>query len=193
MKRMLGLIAGLALVAALVAPVADAQGVNGARTVSFGVAGGLTLPTGDASDGLKTGYHGQVLVQFNPGLPFGLRVDGMYHSMDFEGGGGDARVIAGVLNAMFPFGTAGAQVQPYASAGAGIYNLKANFDDYFVPNAYIVGGEGSGSTTKIGLNGGLGLRFQLSGLSTFVEARFHNVFTEESSTQLLPFTVGLMF
>ncbi len=192
MMRVLRVVAGLALTVALTATIADAQGIDGARTVSFGFAGGLTLPTGDAGDGLKTGYHGQALLQFNPGLPFALRVDGMYHSMDFEDGGGDARVIAGVLNAMFPFGAAGGQVQPYASAGAGIYNLKANYDDYDVFGAFIVA-EGSSSTTKVGLNGGLGLRFQLSGLSTFVEARFHNVFTEENSTQLLPITVGLMF
>lgn len=191
MKRMLGVVAGLALTAALMAPAAEAQAMDGARTVSFGFAGGMTVPTGDAADGLKTGYHGQALLQFNPGLPFALRVDGMYHSMDFEGGGGDARVIAGVLNAMFPFGTAGGQVRPYASAGVGVYNLKANFDnDLF--GAFIVG-EGSSSTTRIGLNGGLGLRFQLSGLSTFVEARFHNIFTEDDSTQLIPVTVGLMF
>ncbi len=188
MKRMLGVVAGLALAGAMFTSAAEAQSVDGARAVQFGLGGGLSVPTGDAGDALKMGYHGQASVAFNPGLPFGLRVDGMYHSMDGDGWDGNARVIAGVLNGMFNFGTPGGQVQPYASAGLGMYNVKMDVEYDF--------GEGdisaSASETKIGFNGGLGMRFNLSGLSTFVEGRYHHITTSGSSTQMIPVTVGVM-
>lgn len=184
MKRMLGVVAGVALAGAMFTSVAEAQGAGAARAVQFGLGGGLTMPTGDAGDVFKMGYHGQASMAFNPGLPFGLRVDAMYHSMDGDGFDGSARVIAGVVNGLFNFGTPGGQVQPYASVGLGMYNLRGEIT--------IEGEELSDSETKVGVNGGLGLRFNLSGLSTFVESRYHHITTSGSATQLIPVTFGVM-
>ncbi len=75
---------------------------------------------------MKSGFHGQGSLQFTAGLPFPLRVDGVYHSMEgksyFDGDIelGTTRVIAGIVNGIFPFGAAASPIQPYASAGLGI-------------------------------------------------------------------------
>jgi hypothetical protein len=54
-------------------------------------------------------------------------------------------------------------------------------------------GDDSNSQTKFGLNAGAGLRFQLTGFSTFIEARWHTIFTEGRNAQMVPITVGITF
>ncbi len=165
----------------LVTTSAQAQVVDQARAVSFGIGGGASLPVSDLGEVFDTGWHGQASLAFNAG-GLGLRIDGMYHSLPESGHDHDLRVLAGVLNANFRL-SPGATVQPYLSAGAGIYNLRLDEDDE----------EDSIDTTRFGLNGGAGLRFRLTGLSTFLEARYHHIFTEGGSSQLIPITVGIMF
>ncbi len=184
MKRMLGVVAGLALAGAVFSSTAEAQGV------SFGIGGGLSMPAGsysfeegsiDASDVFKNGYHGQLSAQFNAGLPFALRVDGMYHNMDMkEGVEVSMRTLAGVVNGILPVLPAG-QIRPYVSAGVGMYNVKLS------------GYGESVSETKAGFNGGAGLRVQLAGLSTFVEGRYHYISTSGDAQKMIPVTVGVMF
>lgn len=189
MKRMLGVVAGLALAGAVFSSTAEAQGV------SFGIGGGLSMPAGSfsaggesikANDIFENGYHGQLSAQVRAGLPFALRVDGMYHTMDVkEDGGVSMRTIAGVVNGILPVLPAG-PVQPYVSAGVGMYNVR------------IAGYGESESQSKVGFNGGAGLRFQLAGLSTFVEGRYHHISTDHdvlagNSVKLIPVTVGVMF
>jgi hypothetical protein len=159
------------VLAAIVVPAAlSAQ-------VSLGVAGGLSMPTGDASDLVKSGYNVTVSLGIKPPVaPVGFRVDGMWNSLDSKTAGADAlRVLGGNANV-----TLSAPMLPlaYVIAGAGMYNLSA----------------GSGSSeTKVGFNGGLGMNFPLTGLSTFVEARYHHVATEGTSFQFVPVTFGIRF
>jgi hypothetical protein len=47
--------------------------------------------------------------------------------------------------------------------------------------------------TDFGINGGVGLEFTLTGMSTFLEARYVNVFTEGESTAFIPITFGILF
>ncbi|HEU4586637.1 MAG TPA: hypothetical protein VFR95_12865, partial [Gemmatimonadaceae bacterium] len=54
-------------------------------------------------------------------------------------------------------------------------------------------GDADKTQTKFGLNAGAGLRFQLTGFSTFVEARWHTIFTEGKNTQVIPISVGISF
>jgi opacity protein-like surface antigen len=195
MKRMLGVIAGVALAGAVFTTAAEAQGVQ------FGIGGGLTMPMGDAGDVMKSGFHGQGSAQFNPGLPFALRADVMYHSMDGKsfggfGGLGTTRVIAGTVNGVFPFGTPGGTIQPYATAGLGMYNVKMSVDfdlDLEFSDMALYTVSATGSETKLGLNGGAGLRANLSGLSTFAEVRYHHITTSGSAIQMIPVTVGIVF
>ena len=44
-----------------------------------------------------------------------------------------------------------------------------------------------------GINVGGGFEFALSGFDTFVEARFHSVFTDNSSTKFIPISFGIKF
>jgi hypothetical protein len=160
------------VLAAMVVPAAlSAQ-------VSLGVAGGLSMPTGDASDFVKSGYNVTVSLGIKPPVaPVGFRLDGMWNSLDSKTAGADAlRVLGGNANV-----TLSAPMLPlaYVIAGAGMYNMSS--------------GSGSESETKVGFNGGLGLNFPLTGLSTFVEARYHHVATEGTSFQFVPVTFGIRF
>ncbi len=183
MMRRLGVgVAAVVVATALAAPRVQAQAtMDQARAVSFGLGAGASVPVGDLGDVFGTGWHAQASLGFNA-AGLGLRIDGMYHSLPEDAHDHDLRVLAGVLNANFRF-SPGATVQPYVSVGVGIYNLHLDEDDE----------EESFDTTRLGLNGGAGIRFQLAGMATFLEARYHNIFTEGSSSQLIPITFGVMF
>src|SRR5882724_9016173 len=72
--------------------------------VQFGLGGGVSIPSGSTSNGLKTGWNGTALVQFMPASsPVGFRVDGSYNQMKFDGGGGKDQIISGTANAVYEF------------------------------------------------------------------------------------------
>lgn len=178
MKRVISLFA--ALVAAV---VVSASAVEAQSPVRFGLAGGLSMPQGDLGDGLENGFHGQAMLGFGlMALPVKLRADVTYHSLGAEEGGilaadDDLRVISGALNANIGMGGIG--VKPYLSAGVGFYNWK------------IADAE---AQNDFGLNGGVGLEFGLTGMSTFLEVRYVKVFIEgEGDFAIVPITFGIMF
>ena len=196
---MKGIVRGAAIATAFVmlASTAQAQSVN---PISFGVAGGMTIPTGDSRDFVKNGYHGEVMVGIHlPTAPVWFRVDGFYHKFDAkdEFGDGSARVIGGAGNVVWDIPSAG-MVKMYVTGGAGVYNIKQEVDmSVLLTDQRLRLGVSSGTVeskdTKFGLNGGVGVRFTLAGLNPFVEARYHSVFTEGSKTNVIPVTVGIMF
>ena len=175
MNRTFGVIATALLAAAAINEPAEAQ-----RRTSFGLAAGATVPVGDLGDATSTGFHvlGTLSVSGTASTPLGLRLDGMFNSLSGKSEGPDVNVwtVNGNLVYAFP---GGLTATPYILGGAGWYNLKADGAD-----------EG---TNEIGINGGIGARFALSGFSTFAEVRFHNVFTDGSSAQLIPITFGILF
>lgn len=176
MKRVVSLFAAVAMTVVMSASVAEAQ-----SPVRFGLAGGLSIPTGDDKDFFENGFHGQVMLGFGMMmLPVKLRADLSYHSFGGKEGtffaGDDARVLSGALNATVGMGGIG--VKPYLSGGVGVYNSKTGDFD----------GE-----TDLGINGGVGLEFSLTGMSTFLEARYVNVFSEGGSSAFIPITFGIMF
>ena len=71
-------------------------------------------------------------------------------------------------------------MRPYLIGGAGIYGYKSDVS-------------GASTNTDFGLNGGIGASFPLSGFNTFVEARYHHIFTDVSATQFIPVTFGISF
>jgi opacity protein-like surface antigen len=166
--------------ALLIAAPAEAQ----MRTVTFGVAAGPSLPIGDLGDHFNTGWHVQGSFALAPmTLPFGVRADLNYqrfpekahddHSID---------MLSGIVNGIFAL--PGVNMRPYLTAGVGAYNTS--FDDHDDDN-------GNGSTTDIGINGGAGVQFGLGALNAFLEAKFHNVFSEGSATRFIPVSIGIMF
>lgn len=170
------------------------------RPVSFGITGGATFPTGDFGDAAASGFNVGALLEFKPSpAPLSFRIEGEFQqfglSDDFKdlietlGGDPDVkfRIISGTANAVYKFPVASTTVRPYLIGGVGVYNLDLSDDE-------TLGEEGDvESETKFGLNGGAGIELPLSGLTTFIEVRFHSIFTEDAKTNLIPVRVGIRF
>ena len=167
-----------ALMAAFVmmAGPADAQ-----RRTTLGFAAGATVPVGDLGDATSTGFHvlGTLAISGTATSPLGFRVDGMYNSLSGKSSGPDVNLwtVNGNLVYALPGGLA---ATPYLIGGAGWYNTK-------------VDQSGAESTNDLGINGGIGARFALSGFSTFAEVRFHNIFSDPNSLRIVPLTFGILF
>ena len=153
-----------------------------AKPLTIGLAGGAAIPLGDLADLYNTGYNGTVSLGISSfGSPIGLRFEGMYNKVlgrDDVGNPPDARIVAGTANLVYAL--PGVGIRPYLIGGAGYYGLKPDVDNLESEN-------------KLGLNGGIGAVFPLSGFNTFIEARLHHVFTDVSSTQFVPVTFGILF
>lgn len=206
------------IIAAASAPLSAQVAVS--RPVRFGIMGGATVPVSDLSDISKTGWNAGALVEAGvPLFPWGLRIDAMWNQFgekDTDAGTVKNRIIDGTVNATYSFGGL-STTKFYIIGGLGIYNMKTEVIDAPVlidaltasesqrgtprvtrqiapPAAQVVDfGDDSRTQTKFGLNGGVGLRFQLTGFSTFIEARWHTIFTEGSNAQMVPISVGITF
>ena len=177
MKRIPGAIVALSLAAMIPLSNAQAQESGSNRSVSFGLAAGATFPMGDFGDGYDTGFNVMGTLGMQPAsLPVGLRFDLAYNSLGSKGPWDDARIISGTANAVLSVSNSGG-MRPYLIGGVGLYNLDGSGD----------------SETKFGLNAGGGIDFALSGFNTFLEARFHSVFTENDNTNYIPLVFGIRF
>jgi len=187
MKHTLAALTAAVLAVVVATAPAGAQDDTGPRTVRIGVAAGLSMPMGDFGDGTDMGFNVTGTVDAQPAaLPVGVRVDLMYNRYGLSDVGGNASVIAGILNALLSFGTQ-TSAQPYVIGGVGVY--RVGFD---------VDGGANDSKTAFGLGVGGGVRFPLSGFDTYVEARYHNAFTDDEdkgfkNTTFLPIVFGLRF
>lgn len=177
-----GAVLGLAVV--LSAQAAHAQGV------SFGLGGGVVVPTGDLADGSSTGWSGTAQLRVKPPVsPLGFQADAFYTRFGLEGVDGHSRMIGGTANAVFAFPSA-SPARPYLIGGVGLYNAKASID----------GVAATDSQTKFGLNAGAGFDFGLGGANLFAEGRFHTILKAlpdgtggEKAAYMIPLTVGLRF
>jgi opacity protein-like surface antigen len=196
---MRGIVRGVAIATAFVmlASTAEAQSLN---PISFGVAGGMSFPTGDDRDFVKNGYHGEVMLGIHlPTAPIWFRVDGFYHKFDGKDSFADAsaQIIGGTGNIVWDVPSAG-PVKMYVTGGAGVYNIKQEVEvPILVADKRLRLGVATETVeakdTKFGVNGGVGVRFTLAGINPFVEARYHSVFTDSENTNVIPVTVGIMF
>ena len=173
--------------AALVAGVASlllAAPAHAQWSPSLVVKAGATLPIGDFGDVVGTGYNVGLGVDFTQrASPLGFRLELDFHENEIERGaldGVDWRHLAGIANLTYQ--------QPgsslYLIGGVGLYR------------GYLADIDNSDDTNP-GINAGAGLRFNLTGFSTFVEARFHHLFndneTVDASTQFIPISFGVRF
>lgn len=152
---------------------------------SLSLAAGASAPVGDLGDVTDLGYN--VALGLNLGgtsRPVGARLEGGYNSFAFKEGDGSYRIISGTANAVVNFSQAADS--PYLIGGVGAYNSKASIDNRNTAD----------SRTVVGINIGGGLRFPLSGLSTFLEARYHATLGERAegtNNRFIPITFGIMF
>ena len=115
-----GAVVGLAVM--LGAQAAHAQGL------SFGVGGGIVVPTGSLSDGLGTGWSGTAQLRVKPPVsPLGFQVDAFYTRFSLDGIDGHSRMLGGTANAVFAFPGA-SPARPYLLGGVGVYNGKTSVD-----------------------------------------------------------------
>lgn len=152
---------------------------------AFLVSGGATAPVAHLGDIADIGYNAAIAIDLGAtALPVGARLEVAYNDLGYKGGGGDVRIISGTANAIFNLGLT--RDAPYVIAGVGAYNRNSGSSAL---------GYGSGQTVA-GVNGGAGLRFPLSGLSTFVEVRYHVMLgrdTDGTNYQFIPITFGIAF
>ena len=166
--------------------------------IQFGVMGGVSLPTNDFNKILKTGWNAGALLNFGfANSPVALRVDGSWNQFNPKGvttGSPHFRVLDATADAVFSFGTK-SPAQFYLIGGAGVYNMKLTNADNNLDFS-------KGSTTKFGLNGGVGLKFTAGPLAPFIEARYHYVFSGDNFSnsngssakfQMVPISLGLTF
>src|SRR5690606_31254216 len=141
------------------------------------------FPMGDFGDAYDTGFNVMGTVGFQPAaMPVGLRFDLAYNSfgskidqiagIDID----DAKIISGTANAVLTTSNMSG-VKPYVIGGVGLYTRDGGGD----------------SETKYGLNGGAGIEFALRGFNTYLEARYHSVFTENDNTSYVPLVFGIKF
>ena len=145
----------------------------------FGIGGGLAVPVGDFSEGVKTGWLGQAIGGFTTrGGIFGGRADVSFGQNSLKGGGGKIQLVGGNVDVVLTPGHRPANFHPYLLAGLGLYNAKP------------AGGATGSSETKLAINGGLGVQFHLGHRTDlYVEGRFLSIRTQ-SSSNLIPLTVG---
>ena len=177
--------------ALLIAATAQAQGTAGTAGRPFKLGGslGASVPTGDFGDVSSLGFHLGGLIEYKPAsLPLSLRGELTYHrnGLNDDAFGdidGNFSQIDFVGNALVPLGTAASTARPYVIGGLGLYRLNLDVD----------GADDSDAETKLGLNFGAGLTFNLSGFETFVETRFHSVFADGSNMNFIPLSFGFKF
>jgi Outer membrane protein beta-barrel domain len=163
-------IAGVALAILVGVGPVQAQGVR------FGAGAG---PTFSLEEGGGTDFHvlGTLAFGGSADRPLGFRADGMW---DFADGG---NLIIGTGNVVYNFSVSDeTKFRPYLIGGAGVY--------YFSPD-----NDAFDSSTDFGINAGAGFTAPIGSGTTkiFGEVRFHNIFTDGESTNIMPLTLGLMF
>lgn len=168
-------------------------GVGGlsAQDVRFGVGGGLVLPMGDYKDVDKLGWLvGADATYWLTGNAIGIRLEGSYSQTkhkDFAGSpvDGNSKIMGGMADLVYAFGTQADQIRPYVLGGVGFFNVKVT-----VPSASF-----DTSVTKVGFGGGAGIAFKVGtgGTRVFVEAKYMSVSTEGGSTNFLPIRAGIRF
>lgn len=180
---------------------------------------GMTIPTGSNSDLLNTGWNFGFGVTFRqPGAPFGLRLDmnystnnvsaqGVYQAAgatktDINGGWVDSWNITADGEFRHHFND---QMYGYVLAGIGGYYNRIQLTEvgfgyicnpwwyycyYGTGNAVVV----SNSSTKFGLNAGLGVGWHLqNGMSLFAEARYTWIDTSNVKVEYIPLVFGVRF
>lgn len=179
----------VAAIAASSAVVVGAQGVTSAtKPFSLGISGGASIPTGDLSDFVNTGYNvGGHVGLGTPALPISFRGDVNYDNFGAKGSGNsNVHVWSYTANAVYEVPTM-TGIRPYIIGGIG----------GFTPGSSTTSGgttySASGST-KFGFDVGGGLTIPLSGFNTFIEARY-NRFNNDGggNTSFIPISFGVMF
>lgn len=160
----------------------------------FYLGAGVGIPTGDAGDGWKMGFHGQGGLGFQASPTVEVIPVVAYHTFGLDDQGSGA--TGGTLNILMfggdvklGFGKEGSKTSPFVFGGAGMGNAKIT--DVTIPGFGTIKGD---SETKVYFNFGGGLDIVSSdAMSFFVKASFVSVATSGSAVTYIPFTAGVRF
>lgn len=151
--------------------------------VGIGVAGGPVFPVGDMADGFGRGFHAGVVLDLAlPLFPVGVRGEAMYQRLPAEGAAEDYDHLSVGVNGrltLLPLPL----VSGYVTAGAGLF--RSDFPGSDPAPA-------DGSSTDVGLNGGVGARINALFVRGFVEVRYQRVISDPARS-FVPITVGIVF
>jgi opacity protein-like surface antigen len=180
--------AAIAAIAVSTATVASAQSaISATKPFSIGISGGASIPTGDLSNDVNTGYNvGGHLGLGAPAIPISFRGDVNYDEFGAKGAGNsNAHVWSYTANAVYEVPTM-TGIRPYVIGGIGGFTPAVSYST-----------EGSTYTasggTKFGFDVGGGLTIPLAGFNAFVEARYNRFNDDGGSTSFVPITFGVMF
>ena len=189
MKKNFTVLLSLAAVATFAAPVVARAQVS--NPFKFAIYGGAALPSGDASNDLKTGYTVGGAVDLRaPLMPVGLRGELDYSRLNAKDNQGLQNVnmtqTGGNLNAVLWMPSAGTPLTAYLTAGPTYARIAANASDS--------GTSASASENHWGFNAGGGIDFALSGLSTRLDVRYKQISMDGGdSFKTIPITFGITF
>ena len=176
------------LAVALAGALVPMTALSGQRSITLGVAGGLSFPRGSYADAVDPGWHALgTLTLAAPMQPLGLRLDAAYQQFarravtGLVAGSGSQSAASLTLNPTYRLPMSNSPVSPYLIAGAGAYRLAC------------AGGVACDATTRFGWNAGVGTKFVGFGLRGFVEARYHRMAFRGGDVHYIPITLGLTF
>jgi len=168
--------------------------IPSSSSISWSAGAGMSVPTGDLSNGASSGFHFQGASAYRRhGWPIDLRAELAYYhfgekdytvsprpnqTVNYTG---KSSSIAGMVDASYALNTIG-RMRPYILGGPGIYNTRAEVTQ-------AGGTPTTSSETKVGLNAGGGMNFSLMGRQAYVEARYNHV----NQAAWIPITLGLRF
>ncbi len=221
MNRICMILVSLGLTALFLTPSAHSQILGTEWITEGGLAiGGISAPSGglggemihgepsgvDIGGGVRRGVTVAGSIGLRKGnSPVGYRLEAQYarfnldDEMRYGGGGapliadGSASMLNSTGNVVLSAPTFG-KIQPYMIGGLGIYRLSSRIDHRTPEGRRLVNGATpTRSVTKVGLNGGAGFEFEVGSLRTFMEARYHSVFTQGDWANVVPITIGVKF
>lgn len=178
------------------------------NSFSFGVSGGASIPTGDLSDAVKTGFNvGAQAGVKQPAWPIGLRLAGQWNRFKSDNEILDFNVDVTSVSldiVLMPSGMTGL-LKPYVVAGPSYFHTSDDSGTGLLSNRIGVSGiaktlsvssnvqSTGGSSNNWGFNAGGGVEYQLTGFSTFLEARYDWIHTDGGSSSFIPISVGIKF
>lgn len=190
---------GLSVLAVILcAPTSSAQRAKSYSPVSsftWSAGAGMSVPTGDLSNGASNGFHLQGTSSYHrQRWPIDVRAELAYHQFgekDYSIAGtrpnqtisytGKSRSIAGIVDASYSLNTIG-RMRPYLLGGPGVYNTRAE-------QTPAGGTTATSSETSVGYNVGGGMNFPMIGHRAYLEARYQHV----NQAAWIPITLGIRF
>jgi hypothetical protein len=182
------------------------------RAVHVSAAAGVALPTGQFRNNFEPAWDGDVTAAWPV---VGLRSIWLEGAANYEGQlltdatvsaygarGGGASIVSGTINVVLNApNLAFGRLTPFVVGGGGVYWRVVELDDYggtsvcnpFIGFCGVYGAPAPERTrTQIvpGWDTGGGVRFRLSPLQLFVEARYNDIATRHGATTYVPIVVG---